>query len=229
MGLVPQLVIFVSLILVLSALRTRLVYELTGSSLLLFRTTKPGIYLFSILVLPGTILHELSHWLTAELLGVKTGAITILPSLSGQTKEEQLGSVATAKTDPLRGFLIGIAPLLTGLLVLVVLGQLKFSLLTAYGIMVVGNSMLISRADRATWPVVIVLALLATIVLWRYNLALPSNLINSSTSLFSQLNWVLGLTAGVNLVMICVSLLLRRGIEGITRQRIVPNKKGTTL
>jgi hypothetical protein len=229
MGLVPQLVIFVSLILVLSALRTRLVYELTGSSLLLFRTTKPGLYLFSILVLPGTILHELSHWLTAELLGVRTGAITILPSLSGQTKEEQLGSVATAKTDPLRGFLIGIAPLLTGLLALVILGQLKFSLLTAYGIMVVGNSMLISRADRATWPVVIVLALLATIVLWRYNLALPSNLINSSISIFSQLNWVLGLTAGVNLVMICVSLLLRRGIEGITRQRIVPNKKGTTL
>lgn len=229
MGLVAQLGLFALLILILSALRTRLVYELTGSSLLLFRTFKPGLYLFSLLVLPGTILHELSHWLMAEILGVRTGEITILPALSGQTKEEQLGSVATAKSDPLRGFLIGIAPLLTGLLTLVILGQLKFTILTAYGIMVVGNSMLISRADRATWPVVMVLSFLAIIVIFRYNFTLPLTLLSSTVDLFRQLNWVLGLTAGVNLVMICISLLIRRVIERVTRQRIVQKKKGTIL
>ncbi|KKU14396.1 MAG: hypothetical protein UX21_C0020G0001, partial [Microgenomates group bacterium GW2011_GWC2_45_8] len=55
--------IFVILIVILSALRTRLVFELSGTSLLLFDTPRPGIILYSVLVLPGTVIHELSHWL----------------------------------------------------------------------------------------------------------------------------------------------------------------------
>ncbi|KKU25515.1 MAG: putative membrane protein [Microgenomates group bacterium GW2011_GWA2_46_16] len=116
--------IFVILIVILSALRTRLVFELSGTSLLLFDTPRPGIILYSVLVLPGTVIHELSHWLVAEILQVRTGEIVILPELTGGDGEERLGSVQTERTDPLRGFLIGIAPFLTGLLILVTLGRL---------------------------------------------------------------------------------------------------------
>jgi len=147
--------IFVILIVILSALRTRLVFELSGTSLLLFGTPRPGIIFYSILVLPGTVIHELSHWLIAEILQVRTGEIVILPELASEGKEERLGSVQTERTDPLRGFLIGIAPFLTGLLILVTLGRL-FSIgwfehwawwqltLIVYGIVVMGDSMLIS-------------------------------------------------------------------------------------
>ncbi len=232
MGITANLVIFTLLLAVLSFLRQKLVYELAGTSLLLFRTSKPGIYLYSILVLPGTIIHELSHWLMAELLQVRTGQITILPELRTDSRDERLGSVATAKTDPFRGFLIGIAPFLTGMGLLIVLGQLLSNLwmagtiwwqiaLICYGIMVLGNSMLLSRADRHTWPFIILLLL--TIIFLRYYLSLPLPIWFSTSleSVFSVLNQVLGLTVAFNLAMIAGSIVLRRSVENITRRRLI--------
>ena len=124
MQLLVRLLDFIALVIILSSLRQRLVYELSGTSLLLFSTTSPGIFLYSILVLPGTIIHELSHWIVAEVLGVRTGQISIFPDLETGASTRRLGSVATAKSDPFRAFLIGIAPFISGLAILAVLGTL---------------------------------------------------------------------------------------------------------
>lgn len=226
------LLIFIFLIIILSALRSRLVYEISGTSLLMFGSTRPGITFYSLLFLPGTIIHELSHWIVAEILHVRTGEISIFPDLKSEGSTSRLGSVATARSDPLRGFLIGLAPFITGLMILAVLGQLLSTgwngnflwwqlALIIYGIVVVGNSMMISKEDRRTWPFIIVLTLLVIIVLYRSHLPLSSNLSEITTTILSPLNMVLGVTAGLNLVMIGGSYATRRFIEKLTKRRIL--------
>lgn len=223
---------FIALIIVLSALRQRLVFEIAGVSLLLFGTTKLGIGLYSFLMLPGTIIHELSHWLVAEILQVRTGRITIFPDFEGEDGGQRLGSVATERTDPLRGFLIGVAPFFTGLLALFGLGRV-FALglsqnyawwilaLAVYGIVVISNSMLISREDRRTWPFVILLLFIAFFLTVKFAPAFLSTHLDSFENILTPLNQVLGVTAALNLVMIGGSYLLRRFVERLTKKRIV--------
>ena len=234
MPVIYGLLTFVGLTLVLSLIRTRLVYELSGASLLLFGTTKPGIVFYSLIFLPGTIIHELSHWIVAEVLQVKTGAITIFPDLEaeGSGVNQRLGSVATARSDPLRGFLIGVAPFLSGLAILAILGRL-FSLglsgafvwwqlaLIIYGIVVIGNSMMISESDRRTWPFIVILILLVVFILYNLQITLSTNVWNLTSNILSSLNLILGMTAALNLVMIVGLYGLRRLIQKITKGRII--------
>ncbi|MFH1244347.1 MAG: hypothetical protein V1487_02100 [bacterium] len=230
---------FIALIVVLSALRTRFVFELSGTSLLLFGTPRPGIIFYSVLVLPGTVVHELSHWLVAEILQVRTGEIVVLPELRGQGKEERLGSVQTERTDPFRGFLIGMAPLITGLLILLTLGRL-FSTgwiehwvwwqlaLIIYGIIVMGDSMLISASDRRTWPLMLIFFSLIIFLIYQYFPALITNHYSSIIKILTPLNQILGVTVVANLVMIGGSYGARRLTERLTRKRIM-QKKGKSL
>jgi len=229
--MIYSLVTFVILIVALSGLRTKLVYEISGISLLLFGTTRPGLAIYSTIFLPGTIIHELSHWIVAEILQVRTGEITIFPDDSEGSKTQKLGSVVTERTDPFRGFLIGLAPFISGMLILVVLGQLLSSgwgvylwwqlTLIIYGVIVVGNSMMISSADRRSWPFIVILAIFLGILIAKYYPDLITSNYDFFIRVLSPLNIVLGVTAGLNLVMIGGSFAIRRIIEKITRRRIL--------
>ncbi len=75
-----------------------------------------AVLLYAIVLFPGVLLHELSHWIAANLLGVRTGSFSVLP----KTKADgsiQLGYVEyykSSKVGPIRESLIGSAPLITG-------------------------------------------------------------------------------------------------------------------
>lgn len=112
--------------------------------------------LFSILFLPGTVVHEMAHILMAGALLVPTGEVEFTPKLEeGRLK---LGSAQIGQTDPVRRALIGIAPVIFGLLL--ILGSLylitnyyqSFSspwlvVPAVYLIFVVANSMFSSPKD----------------------------------------------------------------------------------
>lgn len=225
--------LFVFLIIVLSTLRQRLVYELSGTSLLIFGSTRPGIILYSFIFLPGTIVHELSHWVVAEILQVRTGEISIFPDEKEvEGGQRSLGSVATERSDPFRAFLIGIAPFISGLMILAVLGNLLASgwtdnyawwqiAILIYGIMVTGNSMMISQSDRRTWPFILVILALIAILVYRQDLSLSPAISTLISTILHNLNLILGVTAGINLVMIGWSYALRRMIEKITKRKII--------
>jgi hypothetical protein len=71
-----------------------------------------AINLLTILLLPGTMIHEVAHALVAGLLLVPVGEIEIFPKV--EEDKILLGSVQVGTTDPLRRLIIGGAPLLLG-------------------------------------------------------------------------------------------------------------------
>jgi len=97
----------------LAWLQIRLHQEVQLFFLVITRNPKLAILLFSLVFLPGVFLHELSHYVTAKLLRVRTGRFSILPRDKGDGTL-QLGFVEIAATDPIRESIIGAAPLLAG-------------------------------------------------------------------------------------------------------------------
>jgi len=150
------------------------------------------ILLFALIFLPGTAIHEVSHWLMARLLRVRTGKMTLLPKLKGKD-QIVMGSVMVARTDPFRASLVGLAPLLGGSVVVILLlqqtlgmgnpetlfyngqglfklGDQLFGLLNTrdvwlylYLLFAVSNSMLPSASDRDAWPTILVYIVLVGI------------------------------------------------------------------
>lgn len=120
-GALPRTLVALSLVVVLEAAalfigQRRLFWlavDATGSRLIGY-----------LLVLPGTVLHESAHYLACVLLGVPVGrqlrtrdgrrarVRLFFPTRDPATGAVMLGSVPHARTDPVRGALIAIAPLL---------------------------------------------------------------------------------------------------------------------
>lgn len=70
--------------------------------------------LYAIFILPGTIVHEVAHWLVALVVGVRASLPRVLPSRVDASGRMVLGYVQIERTDPVRHSLIGVAPLLAG-------------------------------------------------------------------------------------------------------------------
>jgi hypothetical protein len=87
--------------------------EIQASFLILSRSPEFSITFFSIIFLPGVLLHEFSHYLVALVLGVQTAHFSLIPQLLPNGKL-QLGYVETVKSDYFRDSLIGAAPLIAG-------------------------------------------------------------------------------------------------------------------
>lgn len=115
----------------------RLHREIQAVFLLLTRHHEIALALFSLLFFPGVLLHELSHYITARVLGVRTGRFSLLPTAMPDGRL-RLGFVETASVDYVRDAIIGVAPLLSGGLFVAYAGlqRLKLPLLwdsLAYG------------------------------------------------------------------------------------------------
>ncbi len=146
--------LFVELFL-LFILSTTLSKTLSQTFYILFRSEKITIYLLALLFFPGVVIHEVSHWLMAQILFVPTGKVEFMPQLRGS--ELKLGSVAVAKSDPFRRALIGFAPFLVGMVIILtllflypVLPMIPESIkpfLVGYLVFEIGNTMFPSRKD----------------------------------------------------------------------------------
>ena len=102
--------------------------EIQAVLLILTRSPSLAIYLFSLLFFPGVLLHELSHYVTAVMLGVPAARFSVVPrSLPGGRL--QLGYVETARTDIVRDSLVGAAPVIVGGAVVAYLALTKLNLL----------------------------------------------------------------------------------------------------
>lgn len=106
---------FVAMLIPLIFLQRYLHREVQAVLLILTRDARPTLVIFQIIFLPGVFLHELSHFLMAKLLGVRTGGFSVIPRALPNGRL-QLGYVETARSDIVRDSLIGAAPLIFGTL-----------------------------------------------------------------------------------------------------------------
>lgn len=139
-----------------------------------------SITILTLFLFPGTVVHELSHLFTAEILGVRTGELSLVPeSIQGEDGITS-GSVAIAHTDPFRRAMIGVAPLVSGIIILAGISYFlplwitTFSrepaFLTSlpligafYGILTVSTTMFSSPEDmHGVVPVIVIILLLVT-------------------------------------------------------------------
>ncbi len=163
--------------------------HLHGIAFLITGQPDIALSLYALVLLPGVALHELAHAITAIVLGVKVGNFTIVPRRQPDG-HVRLGAVQVELVDPVRSSLIGVAPLLVGsgvilliiryafhvdlldqavttanleMLILSLGGMLKApdAWLWLYLVFAIANAMAPSPADRETWPPVILYLALA--------------------------------------------------------------------
>lgn len=119
----PLLALAASL-LALLWLQRRVTYALQELSVRWVNDADVALILYFVVVLPGVVLHELSHWLMAKMLGVRVSWPKIGPVRKGRSNRVSLGSVRVGKVDPFRASMIGVAPLLSGSAVILLVGYL---------------------------------------------------------------------------------------------------------
>lgn len=194
------------------------------------------------LLFPGTVIHELSHLFTAEVLGVPTGRLTLVPeglTTKGDGEGEiRTGSVSIAKTGPFRRAAIGIAPVIVGLAALALLayflpttwsaflastapffekGETYGLVLIIYLLFAVSNSLFASPEDlKGFWPLAITLTLLAGAI-WvaGFRLELTGKVLEVGIALSNGLFHSLALVLALNLLL----LLIMHGLLILTRKR----------
>jgi hypothetical protein len=182
-----------------------------------------SIIVWSIIFLPGTITHEISHFLVAALTGARTGKIEIFPEYLEESDEKSihvaLGSVRTQKLNPIQGFLVGIAPFISGMALLICLAsslQTSFVdrniwlvILEGYFFFTIANSFFPSWPDiKQTLPFVII-SLVATLLAWYFGFQIFLSSNSYIWTLLDALWKAVALSAMLNLCLIGLLFLLR--------------------
>ncbi len=199
-----------------------------------------SIAVITLLLFPGTVIHELSHLFTAEILGVRTGKLELSPEwirgkpIPGTRQEVTAGSVMIAKTGPFRRAAIGLAPFLVGLIATIALawyvpvlyGQVPWKdgipvllhpasvglVFALYGIGSVSSSMFSSSEDmKGVWPVLILLVLvIGALYLSGVRFNLTGHINTTFYSIIKYLTIILAGIIGLHAGVIGISGILLR-------------------
>lgn len=199
---------------------------------LLTRSKNLALSTLIIILLPGTIIHELSHFLVATLLFVRSGELTILPKLEeGRIKA---GSLRHADTDPFRRTLIGLAPMVVGLMIIYIVGNLflpqiydfKFLISNFYILFTLSISMFSSRKDLEMARFLIPVILLVVFVLYLNGITLTfsTDILNRLNFFFSELNFYLLVTLGLDTAIFLFLSLAVKLLENLFKIKLVKLK-----
>jgi hypothetical protein len=209
---------------------------------------RPGVtqVLFAIIFLPGVFLHELSHFLMAKLLRVRTGRFSLIPQAQPDGRL-RLGYVETASGGFLRDALIGVAPLVTGCLLVAYFAIYQLQLLPLWELLraadwgffwiglgtvlrlpdfwlwfyltfTVSSMMMPSVSDRQAWLPVILLAaaLIGLAILAGAGSWMLANLAAPVNEFLRALALIFGLSGSIHSVLIVPFFLLHKLASRLT-------------
>ena len=180
MTLLPQFLAFASTLALMLVLSRWINRQVQIIGLRVSGDSAVAVMTYYLLMFPGIVLHELSHFLVARLLGLKVGKFALGPKRRRNAIE--LGSVTVSSGGSVRDSFVGLAPFITGTAVLLLISYFVFDVgtlgeawtnagwsgvrqaadgiwrvpdfwLWAYVIFVVSNSMTPSPSDRQPWTV----------------------------------------------------------------------------
>src|SRR3989344_3257439 len=229
------------LLLLLSSALTKSLYNLL---FVVFRVRPIAITVITLLFFPGTVIHELAHLFVAEILGVRTGKLTLAPE-SIRSEEIQAGSVAIAKTGPIRRYIIGLAPVFIGIASITILsyyfGRIAMNvksqwlshtlgtdfsvylfILIAYILFAISNSMFSSPQDlKGFIPVTLTLGLIIGAgYLSGIRFGLTGQALVIVTQVLNSIVSSLGYVLALNIILLLITKVLIDLTGKLTHRRI---------
>lgn len=223
-------------------LQDRLHTELQFTLFKITRNVKMTLNLFSMLFFPGLVLHELSHLITAFLLGVRTYKFRVFPEELPDGRIP-LGYVAIETPDFIRGSMIGVAPLVFGGILVSYIGLkiLKLDLLwdilltvqwrhlseqfnELYGqtpfwrwfyvMFAISTMMIPSDSDRVYWRRLISIVVGGVAIAWGagYGSWMLENIVLPANNFLRSVAVVFGISGLVHLILLFPVVLLRKGL-----------------
>lgn len=187
------------------------------------RSQTATVHLLATFFLPGTFVHEMAHALTAALMLVTVHDIHLFPKV--EEHGIKLGSVEIDRTDPFRRALIGVAPIIWGISMLLLFtwliesfvprewGSWWMYLIVGYLIFVTSNTMFSSRKDMEGMLLINVLIIATVGGLLLLKVYAPfiwfANLLNTNSSFMLGLNIYLLVPIIVDIFIYSIFKLLR--------------------
>jgi len=220
-----------------------------GLGFLLSNNQATALWLYFFLFLPGILVHETSHYVTATLLGVKASNFKLWPTLK-KGGQLVLGSVQVRGAGPLRHSLIGAAPLFWGSALVMLIGRfLHFDALGPaltggnveqilaltgqslstpdfwlwlYLLFAVANSMLPSPADRLYWtPVLLFFGVIAALMVGFDMMPVISDSMQEGVNaFFAFMASSFSIAVGVDLFFVVFIFVLEALIGFVTGRRL---------
>ena len=180
MSLLSQFLAFAVILIVLIELGRWVTRQVQTIGWLLTGDANVTMTAYYLLMFPGILLHELSHYLMARILGIKVTNFSLGPRRRKNAKTVELGSVSVYSGGTIRDSLVGVAPFVAGTAVLLSVSYLVFDVgslgrvwvlqswggffrtvstlpqtpdfwLWLYIMFAVSNAMMPSPADRQPW------------------------------------------------------------------------------
>lgn len=236
---------FVALLVPLIWLKREINGRLLHSGWLLFHHEQAAMLLYFLVMLPGVLIHEVSHLIVATLLGVRAGGLSLRPKV--QRDGLQLGSVQVARTDAVRESLIGLAPLIGGSLVVLLIAGLVFEIplegqgavvnrltyvvnnveallrrpnavLWLYLIFAISNAMLPSPSDRQPWQTLVIFVGIVAAAVFFLNGGpprIPDDFVASLTRAIDLLALAFAFTLLVDLVFLTGIYIVEQGLVAL--------------
>src|SRR5512134_3910615 len=220
--------------------------EIQAVFLILTRDSRVTMGIFAMLFLPGVFLHELSHFIMAKILRVRTGKFSIFPK-SLPDGRLQLGYVETVRSDLVRDSLIGAAPLIIGTLFVAyvaiyhlqmrvlwdvfrngqfglfwmgvrALPNVRDFYLWFYLAFAVSSTMMPSESDRHAWLELLIAVgvLILIALLVGAGPWMLSNIAPRLSNFLSAVAVIFGLSAFVHLLLILPTLLTHKVLARVT-------------
>jgi len=227
--MIPQSALFIFLLFLIYFISRKIIQKILSLIDLFLPAQKKSLWILAVFYLPGTLFHEMSHFIAAIILRVPTGPLSIFPTFDQEPKangvavKTKLGHIKVAGTDPFRLSLIGLSPILTGLAIIYFTGEIFFpdfssildvsnipkNLLGVYILFITSSSMFSSRQDLKSLLISLPVIVLIISALWfsGIRIVFGENLIEGTTNILALLNKYLLLTAIIDytVFLICAT------------------------
>ncbi|GAB4219774.1 MAG: hypothetical protein Fur009_7450 [Candidatus Microgenomates bacterium] len=177
--------------------------------------------LISALFLPGTILHELSHFFAAIALFLNVRGLEIFPKF--ESDQIKLGSVLYDKKDPVRGVLVGIAPIFGALGCFFAISyfnlfpssNLLLNIILIYLFFTISSTMFSSKQDLVDLIYIIPFILVFLLIKYLFQINITFSIknqviLNALTLFLEKTNQMLLISLLIHIILLILSTILLR-------------------
>lgn len=225
-----QFLLFLVLVVLIFFLSRNFGKKFFGLWYLITRNKFWSVWLTAVFLLPGTIIHELSHWLTAEILQVPTGEFDYLPKYEDGVGIK-MASVKIGKVDFARRTIVGLAPFFSGIILISIMSSmLNFApeilviiktIILSILIFSLSLSMFSSKTDlEVAFPFFAIIVILFGVYFW-FELNFLNSFFEFLLRMIEKINKGFLIAIGIDLVFLGGLKVVTWVFERILKRKIV--------